>query len=51
MAKNVNMTRERKKALPIILEMAEAYLLTNSDDGVLDPKDKRRFTEALEAFK
>lgn len=50
MAKRIDMTRERKIALPTIIEMAQAYLLTNSDDGVLDRKDKVRYEKALEAF-
>lgn len=50
MAKNISMTRERKIALPVILEMARAYLLTNADDGVLEPRDKARYERALEAF-
>lgn len=49
MAKNVSMTRERKIALPVILEAAAAYLLTNEE--YLEPREKAKLEEALEAFK
>lgn len=48
MAKHIEMTRARKQALPTVLEMARAYLETNEE--YLEPRDKRRFKEALEAF-
>lgn len=47
MAKNINMTRERKIALPVILEAAQHTLA----QLVQGSKNHERLKAALEAFK
>jgi len=48
MAKNINMTRERKIALPLILEAAKLYY-----ERLSEPLDKQghNLGRALEAFR
>lgn len=46
MAKRVDMTRERKIALPIILAAARAHLAGHSGNG----RAERELREALEKF-
>lgn len=47
MAKNINMTRERKIALPVILEAARRELARLQ----IDSREGRALYNALEAFK
>jgi hypothetical protein len=51
-AKQIDMTRARKQALPVILDAAKKYheVLTDGMPG-RDSGSERRLLEALEAFK
>lgn len=51
MAKNVSMTRERKIALPVILEAARNYQRTLEGETVAVAQNTRhRLADALKAF-
>ena len=49
MAKNTSMTRERKIALPVILQAAEAYVARMTGDNASHPMVAAT-KKALEAF-
>ena len=52
MAKNISMTRERKIALPVILEAADLYRRTLLGETPAFARNSvQRLTEALEKFK
>jgi hypothetical protein len=48
MAKRIDMTRERKIALPVILAAARAHLTTSGD--FMDTKERNALEQALEVF-
>lgn len=51
MAKNINMNRERKIALPVLVQLAEQYLASGGDVGKLPWSDRSKVERAVDAFR